>query len=205
MTADSNNNEQKLASMYSCSILDTESSERFRRITQLLATLFNVEIALISFFDKDELWIRAQHGIDAEQHSEALGQLLENTKDDEPLIISDTHVNDQYRDHPLAQAPLNVRFIAAMPLITEAGYRLGTLTALDSSPLELNDQQIAGIQSLATIVIDEIELHKVNNKLVARNWELEDSFDMLQHQFMELKDHAERLEANGFLSNTDTG
>ena len=55
----------RLAAVLRYEILDTAPEAACDRITALAADLFNVPISIIGFVDRDRIWFKSHHGIEA--------------------------------------------------------------------------------------------------------------------------------------------
>jgi hypothetical protein len=55
----------RLAALGRYEILDTAPDAACDRITALAADLFNVPISIIGFADRDRIWFKSHHGLDA--------------------------------------------------------------------------------------------------------------------------------------------
>ena len=53
---------------------------------------------------------------------------------------------------------LSLQFYAAAPIITDDGYSLGTVSVMDTEPHEATTEQLAMLQDLAAVVMDQLEL-----------------------------------------------
>ena len=60
--------------------------------------------------------------------------------------------------HPLVTGDLGLEFYAAAPIITAGGHRLGTVAVMDNEPHEGTPGQLAMLEDLAAIVMDDLEL-----------------------------------------------
>ena len=56
---------KRLAALQRYHILDTPSDGTFDRITAIAAHLFSVPISIISLVDRDRIWFKSHHGLDA--------------------------------------------------------------------------------------------------------------------------------------------
>ena len=73
-------------------------------------------------------------------------------------MINNAAVDPRTLEHPLVRGELGLRFYAAAPIRTRDGYRLGTVNVIDSRPREASARQIKGLEHLAAMVSDELEL-----------------------------------------------
>lgn len=65
--------EQQLRALRSYDILDTPPDSSFDRITELVAQLLNVPIAIVSLVDSDRIWFKSHHGIEVGEVDRAPG------------------------------------------------------------------------------------------------------------------------------------
>ncbi|MDQ1589128.1 MAG: eukaryotic-like serine/threonine-protein kinase [Microbacteriaceae bacterium] len=157
--------EGRLAAVRRLDILDTPPDGAFDRITALAARSFSAPISIISFVDQDRVWFKSHHGLAIDQvdmefalrASEALNQ-------DPPWI------GDAIRVDPLAltnprSGNLGLQFYVGVPLRTREGYHLGTLCVLDFEPRTVTEKEIATLNDLAALVINELELRLENGRV----------------------------------------
>ena len=78
------------------------------------------------------------------------------------MTVYDAHVDDRFFDNPLVTGDPGIRFYSGMPLITDEGYKLGTLCVLDQQPKEISDDQRKSLKILANQVINLLELRLRN-------------------------------------------
>lgn len=150
------NEEERLASLYKLEILDTESEERFNRITRVAAALFNVPIALISFIDKDRQWFKSCYGANAKETSREVSFCGHVIHSQETMVVFDTLEDDRFADHPSVISEPRIRFYAGCPLILNDGNCVGTLCCLDVKPRVLAKKEIRLLQDLRDITINEL-------------------------------------------------
>jgi len=56
---------QRLATLQALEVLDTDTEERYDRITRLASRSFKVPIALVSLVDTERQWFKSCHGLDS--------------------------------------------------------------------------------------------------------------------------------------------
>lgn len=160
----------RLDELYRYKVLDTEPSGQFDHITALLSRQLNTSFALVSLIDKNRQWFKSAFGIPVNETPRDQSFCSHAIWNDEPLIISNALDDERFRNNPLVKGDPNIRFYAGMPLITERGYRLGTLCAVDTSPREgLSDLEVDLLKSLAKLVMDELKLHLTNLELIEQS------------------------------------
>ena len=157
---------QRLAELAQYQILDTDPTPQFDRITKLLARRLNVPIVLVSLVDEDRQWFKSACGLDASETPRDMAFCAHAIKGDEPLVVLDATRDDRFCGNPLVLGPPFVNFYAGAPLISPQGHKLGTLCAIDDKPhRKFTQEERYELEALAAMVVDEMELHRLNIKL----------------------------------------
>ena len=152
------NEVQRLAAVRRYEILDTPPDGAFDRITRLAARIFDVPIAIVSIVDHDRIWFKSHRGLDAEQIDREPGLCASAILDDVPWVVEDAVLDLRTLANPLVRGELGLRFYAGVPLKTQDGYNLGTLNVIDTKPREVTEEELAMLEDLAAIVVDELEV-----------------------------------------------
>ena len=97
----------------------------------MAARILSTSIAIVSIDDEDLAWLFTRHGITVN-----------------PRILTD----------PVEAARHGYGFYAGVPLIASDGTRVGTLCVLDVAPREVTAEDVANLQDLAALAINELEL-----------------------------------------------
>jgi diguanylate cyclase (GGDEF)-like protein len=172
----------RLQALHRYQILDTPPDSGFDRITSLVAQLFKVPIALASLVDRDRIWFKSHYGMNVTQ--------IEYTPEfcgtavlyDRPYVIPDTKLNPLTADHPLAAGESGFRFYAAAPLRTHDGYNLGTLCVIDFKPRTITAEELTILQTLAGVIMDQIELWYAARHIEDLHQELKQTHEALKIQ-----------------------
>ena len=154
----------RLAAVMRYDILDTPPDGAFDRITELAARLLKVPISIISLVDHDRIWFKSHHGLDATQIDREPGLCASAIMQIDPYILTDAKTDIRSLANPLVAGSFGLRFYVGVPLRTHDGFNLGTLCVIDSEPRPISEDEIAQLKSLATLVMDQMEL-----RLSARN------------------------------------
>jgi signal transduction histidine kinase len=150
---------QRLAAVRRYHILDTPPDGAFDRVVALASRICAVPISTISIVDEDRIWFKSAVGLaGVEQIDREPGLCASAILHDGPYVVADAAVDPRTLNNSLVRGELGLRFYAAVPLRTHDGYQLGTLNVIDRQPREITDEQIASLQDLAAIVVDELEL-----------------------------------------------
>ena len=144
--------ELRIKTLRSLCVLDTQSEERFDRITRLAKRLFDVPIALVSLVDSDRQWFKSRQGLDARETPRASSFCGHAILSDELLVVNDASKDDRFADNPLVTGEPHIRFYGGCPVRAENGQRLGTLCIIDRSPRALSESDEQALRDLAGMV-----------------------------------------------------
>jgi EAL domain-containing protein (putative c-di-GMP-specific phosphodiesterase class I)/GGDEF domain-containing protein len=151
------NENARLAALRNLHLLDTAPSVAFDRITRLASRLLRAPVSSISLLESDRQYFKSPVGFD----------LMEAPRERAPCnwaIRSDRvyTVPDMLEDERFGQTPMvrqgGIRSYAGAPLVTRAGYSLGTLCVMDTRPRTFSDDEVGVLSDLAAMVMDQIEL-----------------------------------------------
>jgi len=159
------NDEQRLNKLHDFDILDTPAEHRFDKIAILAAQIFDAPIAQVTFVDKDRVFFKTNISpLEATEISRkdsfcSLAILNEQTTIFENMLVVPELINN-----PFVTMQNGVRFYAGAPLKTAEGFRLGTVCVLDTTPRTVTPKQLAMLETLSSIVMDELELRLTTRK-----------------------------------------
>lgn len=154
----SENEEERLKSLYMIDLLDTRDDERFERLTRIGKRLFRVPIVMINLLDRDRQWTLACQGISGGEMKRDISFCAHAILQEDPLIISDTRLDERFHDNPLVTGEPFIRFYAGYPVRLPDGAVVGTLCLVNSEPRDFTAEDIASLQDLAFIVEDEFQV-----------------------------------------------
>ena len=152
----------RLESLRRSGLLDTAAEESFDRLTRIAASALGVPVSLVSLVDEDRQFFKSCLGLPqpwAEERETPLSRSFcqHVVVGEEPLIISDARAHPLVHDNP-AIDELNVVAYAGIPLKMPDGEIIGSLCAIDSTPREWREQDVAMLSDLAEVVMTEIRL-----------------------------------------------
>jgi phosphoribosyl 1,2-cyclic phosphodiesterase len=148
----------RLASLRALGLLDSETEERFDRITRLATALFNVPVAIITLVDEDRQWFKSRQGLVARQTHRDASFCAHVVYDGEPMIVIDTFQDDRFADNPSVRGDPRIRFYAGYPLKLDDGTCVGTLCVADTRPRAFAEGDFDRLRDLAGIAVDELRL-----------------------------------------------
>ena len=149
----------RLAAVRRYAVLDTPADGAFDRITALASRLFDVPIALVTIVDEDRIWFKSRVGLDTVQEiPRDPGLCASAIFSDDAYIIESARSDPRALANPLVAGEFGLQFYAAAPLRTHDGFRLGTLCLLDRKERQMTVQETQTLETLAAVVMDELEL-----------------------------------------------
>ncbi len=150
------NEDSRLATLRSLSILDTPRDDRFDRFTRLAARIFDMPIALISLVDETRQWFKSVEGFEGEETPREFSFCAHAILGDEVFEVRNSRRDGRFRDNPLVVEQPHIRYYAGAPLLTPDGNKIGTLCIIDRVPRQLRDDDKRLLKDLADMVVDEM-------------------------------------------------
>ncbi len=183
------NEQQRLKELYDYEVLDTISEVEYDSITKIAAQICQVPASLITFLDKDRQWFKSHLGIDINETPRAFSFCNYTIMEpDKVTVVPDLREDERFAANPLVTHQPNAVFYAGAPLVTPAGYVLGSICVLDSKVNNLSAEQLDALQGLAQQVVTRLELQKKINSLNIAQQELQSANKSLKN-FAHLVSH----------------
>jgi signal transduction histidine kinase len=152
------NDEDRLHKLYQYDILDTPAEYVFDKIAILASQIFNTPNAFITFVDKDRVFFKSNisqlEGTEVLRESSLCSVAI---LEQQTTVFSDIQTDLRFLHHPLLLAEDGIRFYTGSPLTTVDGYRLGTINVTDYAPRPVTAKQIDMLETLASIIMDELD------------------------------------------------
>jgi len=159
------NDEERLKKLYQYEILDTPSEEAFDKIAKLAAQIFDTPSAYVTFVDKNRVFFKSNispiEGNEVLRNDSLCSLAILET---ETTMFSDTHLIPSLLDSPHVSCEGGIRFYAGAPLKTKEGHQLGTVCVVDSVPRQANEKQLRMLETLSSVVVDELEQRLASRK-----------------------------------------
>lgn len=148
----------RVKALHNLNLLDTKPTERFDRITDLVAKVFDVPIALISLVDENRQWFLSNQGLDATETPRCEAFCSHAIREDRIFVVEDAAVHPEFRGNPLVLGYPHIRFYAGAVINDENGYPLGTLCIIDTQPRTLGNKAQDTLLSFMELARQEILL-----------------------------------------------
>ncbi|GGP55110.1 GGDEF domain-containing protein [Shewanella saliphila] len=150
------NEHTRLETLRGLNVLDTETEERFDRITRLARQLFSVSISVVSLIDSDRQWFKSVQGLDVCETSRDISFCAHAINQSDVMVVPDALQDSRFFDNPLVLATPNIRFYAGFPLTMPNGMRVGTLCIIDNNPRTFDKQDAQALEDLGKLVEAEL-------------------------------------------------
>ncbi|NNE31334.1 MAG: GAF domain-containing sensor histidine kinase [Winogradskyella sp.] len=162
----------RLEVVKSYNILDTLPDADYDNITNLIATICNMPVALIGFLDEDRNYFKSHYGVPFNESPREISFCGHTILGEEIMIVEDARLDERFIGNPLLTEH-NAIFYAGVPLVSPEGYSLGTICVFDQKPRRLVKQQIKALKTLGKQVVNLLELRKKNQSLELAKKELQ--------------------------------
>ncbi len=137
--------------------LDTLRDPLFDAITKATSEFCSTPTALISFVDRDLLWVKSAIGFEGLEPSLALSfcehTLMLPDEEFDVFEVCDASIDDRFANSPLVVPVNGFKHYAGVTLQSEKGRGLGTLSVLDHKPGSLSTRQKHALRHMADVVM----------------------------------------------------
>jgi signal transduction histidine kinase len=173
--------QQRLSALHRYCVLDTPPEPAFDRLTHLAHHLLRTPTALVSLVETDRQWFKSRIGLDAAETPRAVSFCAYSVEARDILIVPDAREDGRFADNPLVTGPPGIRFYAGAPLITEDGFALGTICAIDYEPRPPPaHEDMESLRRLADCVVAALEQRLTVQELAERQSDLSEKSTLLQ-------------------------
>ncbi|MFG3283287.1 PP2C family protein-serine/threonine phosphatase [Streptomyces sp. NPDC048111] len=160
--------ERRLTAVRRYAVLDAPADPVFDKIASLAARVFAAPMAMVAIVDSDRVWCKAAYGLgDVGELSRAPDAWPLAAAHEGPQVVPDIRADAGPVAGFRVPAQLGVRFCAAAAITTPDGHQLGSVTVFDTVPRRPADDQLAALQELAALAMDELELRRAALHTVA--------------------------------------
>ena len=162
----------RLSALHAHAVLDTPPEEAFDAIARIAARLYDAQVALVTFVDRERQWFKARVGVSRRETPRDLAFCAHTILSDDVLAVGDAAADSRFSTNPLVAGPPHFRFYLGAPLIATCGARLGTVCVIDPAPRDVAAIDATPLQDLARLVIDQLALRQSGSSWRAQAAEL---------------------------------
>ncbi len=154
--------EMRLVELSSYDVLGNESEEDFNNLAQLAVQIFNCPIALVTLIDNNHQWFKGKSGTSETDNSRDLSFCSHTILQNDVMVVEDASKDKRFFDNPVVAGDFNIRFYAGAPILSPAGFKLGTVCLFDIKPGVLSETDKKSLVLLAKQAGKLLELRKKN-------------------------------------------
>lgn len=165
--------EKRLAAVRQSHILDTPQEEAYTSLVELIASIADCPISLISIMDKDRQWFKALKGLEESETTREIAFCNHTIVQDGLFIVEDALKDERFANNPFVTGPANIRFYAGVPFKSPDGYPLGTVCVLDTEPKQLSPAKRNALQLVADQVAELVWLRTNQEQATQQKAEVE--------------------------------
>jgi len=155
---------RRLAVLKSYRLVGSSKNPSLERLISMASRIMRCPMAKVNVIDLGKVHFLASRGLgeslDTPRKTSISAHAIISKLD--LLIVPDLLKDERFQGHPQVQGPPRMRFYAAAPLQCPEGYRLGTLSIMDTEPrpfgLTLDEKQ--SLRELADMVMDVMVEHR---------------------------------------------
>jgi GAF domain-containing protein len=161
MTDASSAETERLKELIRLVIMDTPPEQAYDEIAEMAAFMCSTPIALISLVDERRQWFKSAVGLTVPETPRHLAFCAHAIQaPEQTMVLIDTLQDPRFVDNALVIGEPNIRFYAGVPLVTSAGFALGTRCVIDRRPRQLTEGQAAYLEFMAREVVSMIEARR---------------------------------------------
>ena len=155
--------------------MDTLSESDYDNITAIASEICGTKISLVTLIDDKRQWFKSHHGLDVTETHRDVAFCAHAIHDkNNAFIVTDSRIDERFRDNPLVTDDPSVIFYTGIPLIRDQGYPIGTLCVIDNEPKVLSQHQLQSLKALANQVMNLLNLRKTKLTLEKTKASLEE-------------------------------
>jgi PAS domain S-box-containing protein len=156
------NEQERVEALRRYRILGTYAEKSFKNIAKLVAEIFKSSIAMITLVDDEQVYYGSNVGMDDSVGPRGESFCSLTVLQSGVKVIENALEDPVVAGNPLVCGDFGLRFYAGAPLITNDGYRIGTVCLVDNQPRRFNDHDKAILEGMANLVMEQIELRLQN-------------------------------------------
>ena len=149
--------DERIKALKAYEILDSAPEGFFNNLAHIVAKSFDAPIALISLVDKEEVFFKANVGMEDTSHVPRGVSLCSlAVLDKEPTIFENALDEPCLLTNPLVAGSFGLRFYAGAPIVTPDGFNIGTVCVVDKEPRTFSELDTELLKRFADAAMDAI-------------------------------------------------
>ena len=156
------NETERLAAVRVLNVVGTPPEVAFDDISELAARICQCPVSYITFADDERFWLKAKYGLppDFNECPREISFCATTICGAQMVISPNLREDSRFNQFPTVTGEPHLQFYCGIPLVTEAGYALGTLTVMDFAPRQLAFEQTEALHRLSRQVMSQLDLRR---------------------------------------------
>jgi signal transduction histidine kinase len=163
----------RLAALHEYAVLDAPADDELAAVVRVAAIVADVPTATLNLIDEHRQCQITSVGFEGSNTRREDSMCATHFRAGDFVYVADASLSPVYAENPWVTGELaDVRFYASAPLITPAGYALGTLCVFDNKVKSLEPDQVSRLKDLAEVIVALFERRRqarLNAALAHRN------------------------------------
>ncbi|WP_158799765.1 PAS domain-containing protein [Pedobacter sp. L105] len=154
------NEQQRLETLQRYQIIDTPPEQSFDNIGKVATQFFDLPVAMISFIDTENVFIKTKVGIDVVSKIPRSNSLCSITLLNNELTVFENipEIDHCFPVDGPSAADYGFKFYAGTPIVSANGLSIGVICLMGMEVRGFSEKEEELLKKLAVIVMDEIEL-----------------------------------------------
>lgn len=191
------NDTQRIEALKRYKILDTPPENAFDTVARLATQIFKVPISLVSLVDAEQVYFKANIGMGkAKSASRGVSLCSLAVMQSEVTVFENASEERCLLSNPNVAGDFGLKFYAGAPLTTHDDFLIGTLCIIDKTPRPFTASDREILQSLAKIVMDEIELRLSAIKEIEKQQEYIEEATSVNEELLAANEELARTQLN---------
>jgi DNA-binding response OmpR family regulator len=149
--------DERLEAVGEYDVEDLRAVDAFDRISELVATHFDIGVAFVGLLDEEQERFLACHGADWKTLAREDSVCTHAIVEDGTTVIEDVQADPRF-EHNETLRQLGVCSYAGVDIDTPDGYTVGELCCIDDEPRSYTDEELADLRLFAEEVAEQLEL-----------------------------------------------
>lgn len=163
----------RVKDLQSYNILDSELEIEYDNLVELASQICDCPIGLITFVDNERQWFKAKKNLEESETKRDIAFCSHTILQNEVMIVADAKSDERFFDNPLVTGEMQIGFYAGAPIVSSAGYNLGSVCVIDHTKKKgLSVKQQNGLKIIAQQISKLLEL-RGKNKLIIKQSEFQ--------------------------------
>ena len=151
--------DERLATLSAYDVDDLSAAESFERLSELIASHFDVAVCFVGLLDEAEERFLACHGADWNTLDREDSICTYSILEDGVTVVENVQADPRF-EHNETLEELNIRSYAGADLTAPDGTIIGELCLIHDEPRGYTDEQLAELELFAEEVSEQLELRR---------------------------------------------